>query len=105
MPVNANGQFLGTPPWWKTAPPKRPIKRSMKIGRLGVHKRWLETDLTMFLCIQPRSKRQGCLQRQTHSLQKGRELVGHWAQFLPACLQKLVGESFFEGAQNVKCKP
>ena len=37
-PLNApflNGlfsQFLGTPPWWKTAPLKRPIKRSMNIG-------------------------------------------------------------------------
>ena len=29
-PINTNGQFLGTPPWWKPAPLKRPIKRSMK---------------------------------------------------------------------------
>ena len=30
-PINANGQFSGTPPkWWKTAPLKRPIKRSMR---------------------------------------------------------------------------
>ena len=28
-PINANGQFPDTPPWWKTAPLKRPIKRSM----------------------------------------------------------------------------
>ena len=28
-PINANGQFSGTPPWRKTAPLKRPIKRSM----------------------------------------------------------------------------
>ena len=33
----AHGLFSGTPPWWKTATLKRPIKRSMqkrKIGRL-----------------------------------------------------------------------
>ena len=28
-PINTNGLFSGTPPWWKTAPLKRPIKRSM----------------------------------------------------------------------------
>ena len=28
-PINANGLFSGTPPWSKTAPLKRPIKRSM----------------------------------------------------------------------------
>ena len=28
-PINANAQFSGTPPWWKTAPLKRPIKRSL----------------------------------------------------------------------------
>ena len=26
-PINANGQFSGARPWWKTAPLKRPIKR------------------------------------------------------------------------------
>ena len=31
-PINANGQFSGTLPWSKTAPLKRPIKRSMKTG-------------------------------------------------------------------------
>ena len=30
-PINANGQFSGTLPWCKTAPLKRPIKRSMSI--------------------------------------------------------------------------
>ena len=28
-PISANGLFSGTPPWWKTAPLKRPIERSM----------------------------------------------------------------------------
>ena len=28
-PISANGQFSGAPPWWKTAPLKRPILRSM----------------------------------------------------------------------------
>ena len=28
-PMKANGLFSGTLPWWKTAPLKRPIKRSM----------------------------------------------------------------------------
>ena len=31
-PINANGQFSGTPPLWKTAPLKRPIKRSMIVA-------------------------------------------------------------------------
>ena len=30
-PINANGQFSGTPTWSKTAPLKRPIKRSMSV--------------------------------------------------------------------------
>ena len=29
-PISANGQHSGTLPWWKTAPLKRPNKRSMK---------------------------------------------------------------------------
>ena len=28
-PMKANGLLSGTPPWWNTAPLKRPIKRSM----------------------------------------------------------------------------
>ena len=28
-PISANGPFSGTPPWWKTALLKRPIKRSI----------------------------------------------------------------------------
>ena len=27
--IDAHGQFSGTPPWWKAAPLKRPIKGSM----------------------------------------------------------------------------
>ena len=33
-PINAHGQFSGTPAWWKTGPLKRPIKRSMIITTL-----------------------------------------------------------------------
>ena len=33
-PINANGLFSGTPPWWKTAPLKRPIKRSMILAEI-----------------------------------------------------------------------
>ena len=28
-PIEVNGQFSGTLPWWKTAPLKGPIRRSM----------------------------------------------------------------------------
>ena len=31
-PIKVNGLFSGTPRWWKTAPLKRPIKRSMNIS-------------------------------------------------------------------------
>ena len=36
-PVNANGQFLGTLPWWKTAPLKRPIEREVYEKRPQKH--------------------------------------------------------------------
>ena len=29
--MKANGLFSGIPPWWKTAPLKRPMKRSMNL--------------------------------------------------------------------------
>ena len=32
-PISASGQFSGTPPRWKTAPLKRPIKRSMRTSQ------------------------------------------------------------------------
>ena len=33
--IKVNGLFSGTPPWWKTAPLKRPINRSMRLGAFG----------------------------------------------------------------------
>ena len=31
-PIKANGLFSGTPPWWKTVPLKRPMKRSVSMS-------------------------------------------------------------------------
>ena len=36
-PINTNGLFSGAPPWLKTAPLKRPIKRSTNAGNFRRH--------------------------------------------------------------------
>ena len=39
-PMNANGQFSSTPLWWKTAPLKRPIERTMTICPSNIVRNW-----------------------------------------------------------------
>ena len=53
-PINANGQFSGAPTWWKTAPLKRPIKRSMirmQTSILGMASHDLSNPWSSFPCF------------------------------------------------------
>ena len=46
-PINASGQFSGTPPWWKTATLKRPFKRGLCV--LSTHPKM--QAVSAFCCI------------------------------------------------------
>ena len=79
------GCFRAPPTWRKTAPLKRPIKRSMKIGSQdSVANPLLTLNKTESIRI----------------IIRGVPVTGGYGFVLPALLQKLVGEFFFYFSQG-----